>query len=267
MKSKKKDLDQITFEISLSFTNNIFQTHIFEIFDKLGLNLNPNKLVQDDVEFFNLIKITHNANIFLLMFLDKNLQNLVNNDSLFLIIEKLQKITRTEITFLFYEINEDSYPEKNELIFFLNTEARVKVFDCTNGNDLIDFISNYIDSITSKEEKSKLTFFDNKPVYLTALCELEGITDQQSLTFIKHLMCIPGVSENKAIAIVKIYPSFVSLMNTYMSYGYSDKEKEGILKDIEIPNKEKNKTSRLGQALSSKIYRVFNSGDPNIVIS
>jgi hypothetical protein len=267
MKSKKKDIEIPSYDISLSFTNNLFQTYLFEIFDKLNITLNPTKIVQDDMELFNLIRVTYKGEISLLMFFDKSLPNYVNNNSLFFIIEKLQAISRKDITLLFYEINDDAFNDKQELIYFLNTEARVKVYDCTTSNDLIEFLHNYIEAVVSKEEKSKLTFFDSKPVAITSLCEMEGITDTQSLTWIKHLMCIPGVSENKAIAIAKEYPNFTSLVNVYVSCGYNEKEKECILKDIEVPNREKDKTTRLGIALSTKIFKVFNSTDPNIIIN
>jgi len=37
--------------------------------------------------------------------------------------------------------------------------------------------------------------------------QLSGFKDPLSITYISFLMCIPGVSENKAIGLAKVYPT------------------------------------------------------------
>jgi hypothetical protein len=43
-----------------------------------------------------------------------------------------------------------------------------------------------------------------KPGKKAALC---GFKDPLSITYISFLMCIPGLSENKAIGIAKVFPT------------------------------------------------------------
>lgn len=267
-KSKRKEIEAPIYEISLNFTNNLFQTYLFELFEKLKIDIQPSQLIYEEITFSNLIKITYKSEIFLLTFFDKNITELLKNNNLFQIIEKYLKLTQpNNITLFFYGLNEGNFKEKNELVFFLNTEIKVNIIDCNTTNELIDYMQNYIESIIKKEEKSKITFFDSKPVACTSLCEMENITEADSLTWVKHLMCIPGISEIKAISIVKQYPTFNSLMAIYDSHEYTENEKENILRDVEIENKTKNTKKRLGNALSAKIYKMFYSNDPNIIIN
>ena len=107
-------------------------------------------------------------------------------------------------------------------------------------------------------EAAAKTFFDTKPVQITSLTENENISN---VTFIKHLMCLPGISERIAIAIVKEYPKLDLLYNMYLSDEYDEKEKESLLENIQIGNK------RLGPALSAKIYKFFTADKPDIKIN
>ena len=269
MKSKSKKLIELpVYEISLKFNNNLFQAYLFEIFEKLNINLSPKSIIHESIEINNLVTVNFKGRRSIIIFFDKLSTVSFNHQTFFEDIEKYINMTsNSEITIIFYEINEEIFPQKNELIFFLTTEVGIKIFDCGTSNELLEFIQNYTDSIISKEEKSKITFFESKPVSTTNLCDIEGITDESTLIWIKHLMCIPGISENKAINISKIYPNFLSLMEHYNKPGYNDREKENFLKDIEVANKSKNKVTKLGAALSSKIYKVFNSCDSNIIIN
>jgi hypothetical protein len=267
-KSKKKDIELPVYRISLNFTNNLLQTYTFEIFEKMNIALNAEEIKCDEFKLINTIHIQYKGEIFLLFLFDRSMSDSVASGYLFDIIHKLLKITKNiNITLIFHEINEEILADRNDLIFFINTELGVKIFECNSSNEFIEFLQNYSDSILTKEEKSKLTFFESKPVNTTNLCELEGITDETTLTWIRHLMCIPGISETKAIAVAKVYPNYTSLIDQYNKSGYNEREKESFLKDIEVDNKNKNKTTKLGVALSTKIYKVFNSTDPNIIIN
>ena len=284
-KSKRKASPDPIYEISLSFSNNLLQTYLFEIFEKLKINLSPSEIKYENVSIPNVCRINYNNEINFIFFINKetlrewttfNLNNSKTSNSqqeyfVFQIIEILTKITTSKnITFLFTNIPNNIKLEispLHDLIFFLNTEAQVKVVQTFNNNELVDFLANYVDSLIKKESKSKITFFDSKPVTSTNLCDLEGITDEKTIMFVKHLMCIPGVSERKAISVVKVYPYLINLMEFYISEEYNEMEKENLLKDLEVSDKSKNTVKILGQALSSKIYRTFSSSDPSIVIN
>jgi hypothetical protein len=47
-------------------------------------------------------------------------------------------------------------------------------------------------------------------------------------------MCIPGVSENKAIGLAKVYPTLNHLMELLKSKTMSEKDKKARLRDIEV---------------------------------
>jgi hypothetical protein len=47
-------------------------------------------------------------------------------------------------------------------------------------------------------------------------------------------MCIPGVSENKAIGVVKVFPTLKVLMDMLEDKKMTEKEKKGKLMNIEI---------------------------------
>jgi hypothetical protein len=272
-KSKKKIHEIAHYEISLNFSNNLFQAYLFEIFENMNIILSPVEMESEGVEFTDVIKIKFNNEIYFVNFFDKSKTNNleIQMNKLFLMIDKMLFQTNSKnILLIFFQIPQNFEFEKtskDDLIFFFLTDLKVKVVEFSTNNDLVEFLSNFTDSITSKEEKSKITFFDAKPVTSTNLCDLENILDEDSKMFIKHLMCIPGISEKKAIAIVKSYPTLKNLMKIYSSCEYNLKEKENFLADIEIADKSKNSSKKLGNALSQKIYKFFYSSDPETIIN
>ncbi len=303
------------YKISLNFKNNLFQTYLFEIFEKLGIELIPTEMHINcpnnnnshssdsnnisTLPLHNTLSINYNDEISYLLFLEKNSINewMASNhditgnyffslcEALILDCESKKQSetinTKNNITIIFMEIppnfeiplTQSTRITKDDITLFLNTELKLKVLDCYSKSDLIDFISNFTESITKKEEKSKVTFFDTKPVTNTKLCELEGITDEESLIFVKHLMCISGVSERKALAIVKVYPRVVDLMRIYDSSELNVSEKESLLKMVEICDKKvlglgtKSGIKYIGQAISAKVYKFFSAEDKSVVIS
>ena len=122
-------------------------------------------------------------------------------------------------------------------------------------------------AVVTKKEKSQITFFESKAVSHSNLCGMEGIEDPKTITWIENLMCIPGISETKAIAIAKVFGSFSSLMEVYTSDQFSEKEKQNYLVDTEIHNKQKNTVKKLGPAISQKVYKFYSSVDPSVIIS
>ena len=74
---------------------------------------------------------------------------------------------------------------------------------------------------------------------------------------------IPGISELKATSITKLYPSLFSLVNKYSSCS-SIEEKESLLSDITIGSiTQGSNKSKIGNAISKKIFKILSSNDPN----
>ena len=59
-------------------------------------------------------------------------------------------------------------------------------------------------------------------------------------------MCIPGVSENKAIAIAKNFPTYNSLMTVFDDPTSTEKDKVGRLAEVEIKGIGGDKAKKIG---------------------
>ena len=59
-------------------------------------------------------------------------------------------------------------------------------------------------------------------------------------------MCIPGVSENKAIAIAKVYPTYNNLMTLFDDPTQQEKDKVNRLADVEIKGIGGDKAKKIG---------------------
>ena len=102
---------------------------------------------------------------------------------------------------------------------------------------------NIINKENSHTEKSKISGFDN----------------EFSLMWIDILMGIPGMSEDRAIAIAKNYNSLRNFMKML-----ENKEDENKLKNLQIYyNYNQSKSKNLGGVLSSKLSKVFTEKDPS----
>ena len=253
--------------MTIEFSNNLFQTFLLEIEEKNGIFIQnlSSKIINNFPYNKNTLKITYKSEIFYIVFQNKQdfIDNAKNSTLLFEYLYELTKITDTNnIILLLYMVNFTDMKESNILksnfIYFLSTKLNIKFVDISNSDELVDYIYNFNNSILTRDSKSKITFFDTKPVQITSLTENENISN---LTFIKHLMCLPGISERIAIAIVKEYPKLDMLYNIYLSDEYDEKEKENLLENIQVGNK------RLGPSLSSKIYKFFTAEKPDIKIN
>ena len=80
-------------------------------------------------------------------------------------------------------------------------------------------------------------------------------------------MCIPGVSENKAIAIAKVYPNYNSLMTLFDDPTFQEKDKVSRLADVEIKGIGGDKSKKIGQAIAKKIFQQMMAVDPTVVIN
>lgn len=81
------------------------------------------------------------------------------------------------------------------------------------------------------------------------------------------LCSVPGLSEERAAAVVKKYPNLPSLMNTYEQIT-SVEEKEDLLENIDVikVSHHENKNIKLGKIISKKIFRFMQSFDPDEII-
>ena len=79
--------------------------------------------------------------------------------------------------------------------------------------EVIDFLKEMHFSIVDKPFRKELSMYSRKGFRPGKKAQLQGFTDTLSLTYISFLMCVPGVSENKAIAIAKEFPTLDSLLN------------------------------------------------------
>ena len=75
-----------------------------------------------------------------------------------------------------------------------------------------------------------------------------------------------GISESRAISIVKVFHDISTLYSAYLSDQYSNEEKETLIDDIQVVNMSKSSKKKLGGILSAKIYKFFTSDDPTLIV-
>ena len=264
---KNNNINLPIYEMTIEFSNNLFQTFLLEIEEKNEIYIQnlSSKIIPKFPYNKNTLKVSYKSEIYFIIFQNKQdfIDNVKNSTLLFEYLYELTKITDVNnIILLLYMVNfsdlKESEKIKSNFIYFLSNKLNIKFVDISNSDELVDYIYNFNNSILTKDNKSKITFFDTKPVQITSLTQNENI---KNLTFVKHLMCLPGVSERIAIAIVKEYPRLDLLYDIYLSDEYDEKEKENLLENIQIGNK------RLGPALSNKIYKFFTAERPDIKIN
>ena len=264
---KNNNINLPIYEMTIEFSNNLFQTFLLEIEEKNEIYIQnlSSKIIPKFPYNKNTLKVSYKSEIYFIIFQNKQdfIDNVKNSTLLFEYLYELTKITDVNnIILLLYMVNfsdlKESEKIKSNFIYFLSNKLNIKFVDISNSDELVDYIYNFNNSILTKDNKSKITFFDTKPVQITSLTQNENI---KNLIFVKHLMCLPGVSERIAIAIVKEYPRLDLLYDIYLSDEYDEKEKENLLENIQIGNK------RLGPALSNKIYKFFTAERPDIKIN
>lgn len=92
----------------------------------------------------------------------------------------------------------------------------------------------------------------------THKCDMNGLQNEFSKIWVEILVTIPGLSEDKAIVIVKKYPTIKSLIDEYSNSQYTEKQKENLLAEIELKTNNigfSEKPRRLGPSLSRKVYK------------
>ena len=223
------------YEITLEFSNNLFQTFLIEIEEKNGIFIQnlSSKIIPHFPYNKNTLKVSYKTDIYFLVFQNKQdfIDNVNNTTLLFEYLYELTKITDSiNIILLLYMVNfsdmKSSEKIKSNFIYFLSTKLNIKIIDISNSDELVDYIYNFNNSVLTKDNKSKITFFDTKPVQITSLTQNENISN---ITFVKHLMCLPGISERIAIAIVKEYPRLDALYDIIDTVFFGGKRKKGCI--------------------------------------
>lgn len=96
-----------------------------------------------------------------------------------------------------------------------------------------------------------------------AKTDLTGMVDEDGKAFIEMLLIIPGITEDKARSIQKSHKNIKSLMDKYSECA-NDTARENILADLPVVmGSDLTKISKLGKALSKKIFLTFWSTDYN----
>jgi len=90
--------------------------------------------------------------------------------------------------------------------------------------EIVEFLKEMHYSIRDKPHRKELSNYSRKGFKpgKKALM-LGGFTDQMSICYISWLMCIPGLSENKAIAIAKKYKTMADLMEALRDQNITEK--------------------------------------------
>lgn len=135
--------------------------------------------------------------------------------------------------------------------------------------EIIEFLKEMHLSIKDKPHRKELSMYSRKGFKpgKKALM-LGGFQDNMSITYISWLMCIPGLSENKAIAIAKIYPTIADLMDTMRNPKVPEKQKKQSLMEIEVMSSNiGEKPKKIGKVLADRVYYYFMAIDPKTVIN
>lgn len=80
------------------------------------------------------------------------------------------------------------------------------------------------------------------------------------------LLVVPGMKEEKAISLVKEYPTLGSLMEAYEQCD-TELDRELLLENIKIQDNTFDifKTKTIGKALSKKVYVFLNGGESDLI--
>jgi len=133
--------------------------------------------------------------------------------------------------------------------------------------EVVEFLKEMHLSIMDKPYRKELSMYSRKGFKPGHKAKLQGFNDELSLTYISWLMCIPAISETKAIAIAKVYPTYKQLMDMLTDPTMDEKNRKLKLQEIEMAAVGGEKSKKVGKALAEKLYFYFMSADPNVIIS
>lgn len=138
-------------------------------------------------------------------------------------------------------------------------------------NEYFTFLADLHTSLEKKSERKDLFMGDMyvaaKGAKLSKKATLEGFTDENSKYWVSILMSIPGVSETKAIAIAKVYPTFKKLVAEFKRHDLSDKQKRTMLSEVEVEfTAGDEKVKRVGKKIAERIYETLCSVVPDQLV-
>ena len=146
-----------------------------------------------------------------------------------------------------------------EFLVELTVAFEFDYIDLKTTDELFTFIRDIQECLKKKSTRKELymgdTYVASKGAKYSKKATIEGFNDYFSKLYIGLLMSIPGVSENKAIAIAKKYQSLRQLSVQYSRRDISHAEKKKLLCSIDIPSSiGDGKSQNIGKKISEKIY-------------
>ena len=258
---EKEYLFQVTFKNPLTLINGYKENEKIEkmeIEDQILEDILSIDNTQSEVKSSNMIGFENpdnNKKPFIFLIFDS-----LKIQEILIRTEQIQSLN-ADITLIIISTKENEL--QIQLKFFLEIQYKIKTFFCENNEMFFKYFENVLKTIPVKNEKSKIEYYENKSGVQLKTYFNEEFEDENTPTFIRQLTCIPGVSEIKAHAIAIKY-SFKNLIKYYTDQSTSQKEKELLLKDIQI-NSKLAKTTRIGEAISKKVYFFYTSESSSII--
>lgn len=183
------------------------------------------------------------------------------------------RMANSQTTMLFEKIgdSENATPPKNveEFSQFLADLQIIHGLDyrCfVSAMDLAEFLAASCKAINKEQSKKNLANVDlsGKASKTTQYSIFEGITNSYSKCWLAMLMAIPGISEQKAVSVVKRFPSIKSFMDHFGNPELTSKEAIKDLASSQITYLKNNGGSKnLGPGNAAKILTALTSFDPN----
>ena len=121
-------------------------------------------------------------------------------------------------------------------------------------------------SIVDKPFRKELSLYSRRGFRPSNKAKIAGLTNDLELTYVAFLMQIPGLSENKAIALARTYPTLNKLMQMLKS-NVQEKDKKNELANIQVQGSGGEQGKKIGKAIAEKVFQTLVSADPNITIN
>ena len=123
--------------------------------------------------------------------------------------------------------------EYSNFLIELTVSLEFDYIEVKNINEVYVLIREIQECLEKKSTRKELlmgnAYIGAKGAKYSKKAVVEGFSDKFSKYWIGMIMSIPGVSENKAIAIAKKYPTMKSLMKQYYRRDISEAQKKKIL--------------------------------------
>ena len=135
--------------------------------------------------------------------------------------------------------------------------------------EVIEFLKEMHLSIKDKPHRKELSMYSRKGFRPSKRAMLVGgFEDPLTVYFCSWMMAIPGVSENKAVAIAKRYKTIANLMKALSNRELTEKERKAQMQDIQVPSTHLGgKPTKLGKVVAERVFYYFMSVDPNLMVT